>query len=217
MKRFLFFILIVCIATGCRPKHQSESSRVIHPAAGSVKAEIKEGEDFRAFYVYQDKGSRNNHYTPSGFMPDGQCLFLNEGASNKCFSGDSCIKISYDVACSRKGERWAGIYWLNPPNNWGKRKGGYNLKGASRLTFRARGELGTEQIQEFTVGGITGDYPDSDMIGMGPVILSKTWKEYSIDLRGKDLSYISGGFSWTTNVDVNSQPVIFYLDEIKFE
>ena len=125
--------------------------------------------------------------------------------------------MSYDIACSQKEQKWSGIYWLNPPNNWGKRKGGFNLKGATRLTFYARGAHGGEVIQEFTVGGISGEYSDSDMAVIGPVILSKDWREYSIDLRGKDLSSISGGFAWTSNVEANPNNVIFYLDEIKFE
>ena len=85
------------------------------------------------------------------------------------------------------------------------------------MTFWAKGEKGGEQIQEFTIGGIEQDYPDSDKIVMGPVILTDQWKKYTIDLRGRDLSYISGGFAWTSEAMVNSQECKFYLDEIKFE
>ena len=55
------------------------------------------------------------------------------------------------------------------------------------------------------------------MIVIGPVLLTSEWQQYSIDLRGKDLSYISGGFAWSTSVDVNPADVVFYMDEIKFE
>lgn len=174
-------------------------------------------EIFKPFYIYKDKGFLQNHYVPSGFMPDGRCLNLNEAWTEECRSGKSCIRVVYDLACSRAGQRWAGIYWMNPPNNWGKRKGGYNLSGASELKFWARGDQGGEQIQEFTVGGIMGDYPDSDIAVLGPVILTDEWKEYTIDLRGKDLSYISGGFSWSTSEDVNADTCVFYLDDIRFE
>ena len=113
--------------------------------------------------------------------------------------------------------QWAGVYWLNPANNWGRRKGGYNLSGAKKLTFWARGEKGGEQIQEFTIGGIEGDYPDSDKIIIGPVILSHEWKQYTMDLTGRDVSFISGGFAWTTEAAVNPAGCTFYLDEIRFE
>lgn len=173
--------------------------------------------EFKPFYVYTDKGSRENHFTPSGFMPNGKCVDLNDHWTELPFEGDTCIRIEYNVECSRDDQKWAGIYWLHPPNNWGTRRGGFNLNGAQKLTFWARGENGGEQIQEFTMGGIAGNYPDSDIGVIGPVILSQQWKKYTIDLRGLDLSYISGGFAWTTSEDVNAEACLFYLDEIKFE
>jgi len=172
---------------------------------------------FKPFYIYTDKGSRQNHYVPSGFMPTGKCIVFDDTWKDKCQSGKTCIKINYDIECSRADQKWAGIYWLNPANNWGKRKGGFNLNGAQKLAFWAKGDKGGEQIQEFTMGGITGNYPDSDISVMGPVILTPEWKEYTLDLRGKDLSYISGGFAWTTSEDVNPDSCTFYLDEIRFE
>ena len=48
-----------------------------------------------------------------------------------------------------------------PENNWGTHTtGGYDLSGATKITFWAKGEKGGEQI-EFFAGGITGDNPDS--------------------------------------------------------
>ena len=90
---------------------------------------------------------------------------------------------------------------------------------AKKLTFWARGEAGGEKIAEFRIGGVGQgrDYPDSDTASIGPVILSKQWKEYEIDLRGKDLTYISGGFAWFANVDDNPSACTFYLDNIRFE
>ncbi len=171
---------------------------------------------FQPFYIFLDKDSHQNHYVPSGFMPNGKCINFDDGWTRGCHD-QTCIRVQYDLECSRKDERWAGIYWLNPANNWGHRKGGFNLTGAKKMTFWARGEKGGEQIQEFTIGGIAGNYPDSDMITLGPVILTPQWRQYTIDLRGKDLSYISGGFAWITNENVNTDTCIFYLDEIRFE
>ncbi len=172
---------------------------------------------FKPFDIYTDIGSRDNHYTPSGFMPNGKCLTFNDRWTEGCHEGSTCIKINYDLQCSREDEKWAGIYWLNPPNNWGEKKGGYDLTGATKLTFWAKGEIGGEQINEFTIGGITGNYPDSDIAVIGPVILMSEWRQYTIDLRGKDLSHISAGFAWSTAEEVNYDSCTFYLDDIRFE
>jgi hypothetical protein len=172
---------------------------------------------FKPFYVYASKSFRENHFIPSGFMPNGKCIKFIDDWRENCHKDMTCIKVVYDVECSRQDEKWAGVYWLNPANNWGSRKGGFDLTGAEKLTFWARGEKGGEQVQEFTIGGITGDYPDTDTAVIGPVILGAQWKQYTIDLRGKDLSYISGGFAWTSSEDVNPEDCTFYLDDIKYE
>jgi hypothetical protein len=116
-----------------------------------------------------------------------------------------------------QGARWAGIYWQNPANNWGTADGGFDLSKTAKMTFWARGAKGGERIEEFKAGGIMGEYSDSDSAGIGPVILNKEWTQYTIDLKGKDMSYVIGGFCWATNVDVNPEGATFYLDEIKYE
>ncbi len=183
-----------------------------------ARAQNGPSKPFPKFIVYQDKHS-HNRYTPSGYMPTGECLKMDDGWQQDCQEGKTCIKVIYDVACSAKSRRWAGIYWLNPPDNWGDKKGGYNLIGAKKLVFWAKGEKGGEQVSEFKMGGIgyNREYPDSDTAAIGPVILSKEWKEYSIDLRDKDLSLISGGFAWAANVDANPNSCVFFLDDVHFE
>lgn len=221
MKLILVLFALLSIAfAGCE---QSARQQQANPElkTETVQKAGEEGKEaagaFKPFYVFEDKGSRRNHYVPSGFMPSGKCVTFTDTWQDGCREGRTCIKVVYDVECSRKDQKWAGIYWLNPANNWGGRKGGFNLTGAQRLTFWAKGEQGGEQIQEFTVGGITGDYPDSDTAVIGPVILGSEWRRYTVDLRGKDLSYISGGFAWTTSEEVNPRDCAFYLDEIRFE
>jgi len=219
MKRVWIYFLLLPVVLGCQPPSSKEerAQQAATENKDTTPAAQAQQTAFKPFYVYKDVGSRDNHYVPSGFMPDGKCLNFNDRWQETCKEGSTCMRIEYDLECSRDGQRWAGIYWLNPPNNWGSRKGGFDLKGATKLTFWARGEAGGEQIEEFTVGGITGDYPDSDKIVFGPVILSSEWKQYTVDLRGKDLAYISGGFAWATNEEVNGDSCIFYLDDIKYE
>lgn len=223
------YILLAGFLCGCERSGQAIQSQEKIPEAANRVAAPRENlkkavslpeekpNAFHPFYIFSEKGSRQNHYIPSGFMPNGECLAIDDAWGQNCQSGKTCVKVDYNVACSRESQRWAGIYWLNPANNWGRRKGGFDLTGAQKLTFWAKGEKGGEQIQEFTVGGISGNYPDSDMAVLGPVILSDEWREYVVDLRGKDLSYISGGFAWSTSEEVNPESCVFYLDEIRFE
>lgn len=181
----------------------------------TMKPEVKKQQEM-PFYVYSDSGSIDNHFIPSGWMGDYSDIKYIGASTDSPYSGKSCIKIIYNNNITQ-GARWAGIYWLNPENNWGSIDAGFDLSKATEVTFWARGEKGGERIEEFKIGGISGEYPDSDMAIVGPVVLTKEWKQYTIDLAGKDLTSIIGGFCWATNIDVNPEGITFYLDDIKYE
>ncbi len=171
---------------------------------------------FKGFPIYTDAKSPDNHYIPSGYMGDYADAKIERAWFDNPHSGTTCIKVTYTNAASN-GARWVGVYWQSPANNWGDKKGGFDLTGAKKLVLWVRGEKGGERIEEFKLGGLTGLYPDSDIAGIGPIMLTQEWKQYEIDLSGKDLSYISGGFCWSTNLDVNPEGATFYLDDIKYE
>jgi hypothetical protein len=219
---YLFSIAaLAASALACSDSTPGTAVKAAAPVSVAASHQVQPqdgGAAFQPFYVYQDKGSRNR-FTPSGYMPTGECISVDDGWQYDVKDGKTCMRVIYDVICSREGRKWAGVYWQNPPDNWGSRKGGYDLTGATKLVFWAKGELGGERIEEFHIGGMGAGqiYPDSDTAGIGPVILTKEWKEYTIDLRGKDLSYISGGFAWIANVDSNLHHCTFYLDNIRFE
>ncbi|KPK97001.1 MAG: hypothetical protein AMJ95_11445 [Omnitrophica WOR_2 bacterium SM23_72] len=181
----------------------------------TMKPETRKVESM-PFSVYSDRSSLKNHYIPSGWMGDYGDIKYDQASKENPYLGDSCIKIIYNGKAAQ-GARWAGIYWQNPANNWGTQDGGFNLSKATKFTFWARGQKGGERIEEFKVGGIMGEYSDSDSATIGPVILNKTWTQYTIDLKGKDMSYISGGFCWATNIDNNPEGATFYLDEMRYE
>lgn len=170
----------------------------------------------KPFNVYTDAKAADNHFIPSGWMGDYGDLKINDKWVSNPKNGATCLQIVYTNKATQ-GARWSGIYWQNPANNWGNRPGGYDLTGATKLTFWARGEKGGERIEEFKMGGISGEFPDSDAAGIGPVTLTTEWRQYTIDLTGKDLSSISGGFCWATNLDVDPDGATFYLDDIRYE
>lgn len=186
------------------------------PAAIFAQEETPGSASLKEFVVYSDKNAKGNHYAPSGWMGDYDDIKMNDQSSETPYTGSTCIKFEYSAKKSQ-GKGWAGIYWQNPANNWGLKKGGFDLTGMTKLTFWAKGAKGGEVIQKFIVGGIKGAYTDSANVETAPIELTDTWKQYTVNLAGKDLSYISGGFGWVTNADVNPDGAAFFIDEIKFE
>jgi hypothetical protein len=169
------------------------------------------------FYIYSDKGSPSNHYIPSGWMGDYGDIKIDDRDTKDPADGKTDIKISYSGKVTQ-GANWAGIYWQNPANNWGTKDGGYNLTKYTKLTFWARGTTGKEKIQTVKVGGITGDFSDSDAREMdGALELTTEWKKYTVDLKGSDLKKIIGGFCLSWSHDDNPDGFVIYLDEIRFE
>jgi hypothetical protein len=167
------------------------------------------------FYVYQDWGASVNHYVPEGFMGDTADIKFDE---NYKLDPDrpSVIQIGYQP---RGTLLWAGVNWWDPAgSSFGSKDGGYDLSCATKLTFWARGEKGGE-IAEFKVGGIKGTYSDSlqPEKTSGPIILTNQWVQYTMDLRGEDLSHILGGFIWTAQNKENPKGAVIYLDDIRFE
>lgn len=187
------------------------------------------------FYVYSDAESGENKFFPTGYMGDSSSFKFDPYCREAVYKGKSCIKVTYNLDPGQT-YGWVGLYWQYPPNNWANIPKAYDLSGARKLTFWARGQRGGEVISKFQVGGITGKYRDSGVASIGPVTLSKRWKKYTIGLKNMDnpiiVSYedkqcwpfmhplvrIIGGFCWATNLKVNdNEGIIFYLDEIKFE
>lgn len=175
------------------------------------------------FYVYADRGSALNHFVPSGWMGDTGDINFNDGYTGTICSGTIAIRVSYNP---RGPQGWAGIYWQEPEGNWGTVPNvGFNLSGYSRLVFCAKGEVGGEQI-EFGMGGLgrnantcdpVAPHSDSTCKVARWITLTTYWREYTIGLSGRDLSYIIGGFLWATNRNKNPSGAVFYLDDIRYE
>lgn len=167
------------------------------------------------FYVYKDSGSELNHYIPSGWMGDYGDIQINENIQKNPKDGKSCFRIIYN-AQGAQSQQWAGIFWQNPANNWGEKKGGYDVSKAKKLTIWARGKDDGETV-EFKMGGIKGKYADTGTETSGVVKLTKGWKQYSIDLEDVLATYISGGFCVVFTKAANPKGCTFYIDEVRYE
>lgn len=202
-------VLVGCQATG--PLRSDSRSPASSPSASSAAS----AHPFKVFSIYTEKGARHSHYAPSGYMGDSDLTM--SGAYTKTPRGDGpCLRVNYR-ATGPKG--WAGIYWQDPANNWGDVPGraGYDLRGATRLTFWARGENGGERVHEFRMGGIVGPYPDSDVATLSNIRLAKEWKSYTIDLSKKDLRHIIAGFGFSVIKAENPGGMVIYLNDILYE
>lgn len=157
--------------------------------------------------VYNEGGNTNVPYAPSGFMGDTKLLRVNWSCTQHPHSGATCAQISF------LGKDWTGVVWQNPPNDWGTKPGGLNLTGARQLTFWARGEKGGE-LADFKFGILapTAKFHDT-ATGELKTTLTKNWKQYTISLKGKNLSDIKTGFCFV----LAGKPATFYLDDVKYQ
>lgn len=169
--------------------------------------------------VYSDADSGKNGFQPSGWMGDTDYIDLDQACEINPHSGKTCIRITFKPGRFFFYHGWSGIYWQYPLNNWGEYPG-YELSGASKLTFWARGEKGGEK-SEFKTGGISNrgkSYRDSfGPVSTGVIKLTRKWKKYTIYLENQDTGNVIGGFCWATNRHQNPKGCKIYLDDIQFE
>jgi hypothetical protein len=150
-------------------------------------------------------------YVPSGWMGNTDAIEFDDACTDKPHSGESCIKITYNAE-----GKWGGIVWQSPPDDWGDEPGGFDITGAKKLSFWARGDKGGEMV-EFKIGIYpkSKPYHDTGSASLGKIKLSQEWKEYTLDLTGKNLARIKSGFVFS--VQGRKEPITFYLDDIKYE
>ena len=148
-------------------------------------------------------------YAASGFMGNAGAITVATSTENP-HSGKSDIKVQYNAA-----DNWGGVVWQSPADDWGDKPGGFDLDGAKKLTFWARGAQGGEKV-EFGFGLIDRDKKFYDTAkGKTAATLTKEWKQYTVPIGDVDLSRIKTGFYWTAAA--TGAPFTFYLDDIKYE
>ena len=205
--------------------YQPASERALGALEEALAAE------YGSVYIYREFGDTGNHFTQKAKRwgtDESLAEDMNENWRENPAAGDSCIRC---VQITREGD-WGGWLFLNgwlaegetvPRLNDGSMDGqGLDLTGAEALTFMARGEKGGEAVEFFTCGfGYDGErgealvrYPDSEKKrSLGVKTLSREWTEYTIDLRGADLSRIVCGFGYVlSGGDAGTEENVFYLD-----
>ncbi len=159
-------------------------------------------------WVYRDADTANK-WIPSGHM----------GASANIISqADARVSDRQGTVLKagiKPGSQWAGVVWQSPEGDWGEKDGGFDIKGATKLTFWAKGEKGGEEVKfEYGILARTAKFFDTARDSM-TVKLTREWKQYSFDVKGKDLSRIKTGFCWVAAPP--AEGIVFYLDDIRYE
>jgi hypothetical protein len=159
--------------------------------------------------IYADDMTKSP-YVPSGWMGKTDAIAIDPKCTDQPHSGATCMKLEF-----RAADNFGGVVWQDPANDWGDKPGGHDLTSAKRLSFWARGKKGGEKV-EFKFGILGGDKKFSDSAsGETKVELTNEWKQYAIDLAGKDLKQIKTGFCWV--VAGQGESITFYLDDIQYE
>lgn len=173
----------------------------------------------RAWYVYRDAESSQNHGLWSNVVPASGHEMLRIDLADGSGPASGATAIRLDIAFN--GGRWCGIAVASTPGYWGERPGdGFDLSHARALSFRARGAAGGERIR--VKAAVAGDQPFGDSaplpIDSGWLQLSGDWREYRIESDGRDLSRVITPFMLIANDKHNpSGRLTVYLDDIRYE
>ncbi len=160
--------------------------------------------------VYAEDGEAQT-YIPAGWMGDTKSIKLDPASTEQPHAGKTCLRCDFAADAG-----WGGVTWQNPAGDWGDRGGGYDLTGAKKLTFWARGAKGGETLNvEFGTLAKPKKFFDTGHGKLGPITLTADWKQYDLDVTGLDLTRIKTGFVWT--LASPGHPVTFYLDDVRWE
>ena len=148
-------------------------------------------------------------YAASGYMGNSGAITM-EASTDNPHSGKDSLKVQYKAA-----DNWGGVVWQNPADDWGDKPGGFDLSGAKKVTFWARGAKGGEKL-EVGFGLLDRDkkYYDTAKSKIN-VTLTSDWKQYEIPIGDVDLSRIKTGFYWTGAA--TGEPFTFYLDDVQWQ
>lgn len=158
--------------------------------------------------VYSD-AAQGSAFVPSGYMGETASIVMNEKFKTQPQSGATCLEVLYN-----KSDGWGGVVWQSPANDWGDKRGGFDLSSAGTLSFWARGDQGGESVK-FGFGLIGREKPFYDTAkAEKQVRLTTDWQQFQIPLTGRNMACIKSGFFWT--VAGSGAPIRFYLDDIVY-
>jgi hypothetical protein len=166
-------------------------------------------------------------FVPSGWTgdgarkdPKGEAYVRLQVERDAPHSPPTCWKLDY-----RPGpDGWAAIAWQFPENNWGDRPGrDLRSGGFHQVSFWARAlpdSSGAFPRIQVKAGGGT-DPKKRNQASFSAessfLPLGKDWKQYTLDISGKDLSRVMSAFTVAVRaLDVGKQGATVFLDDIEY-
>jgi hypothetical protein len=170
-----------------------------------------------------------DHYDPtSGLMGDTGDITVERGVDAVTFVYETLGRSPHewdwkyvDGELNPAPARFAGVMYLNPPNNWGScETGGFDLREVrGKIVWEARSVQGEVNV-EFVIGGIEWnwnneegtkeDVPYRDSMprkSLGVQKLTEQWQEYRYDLSklpDRYLQCVVAGFGWIASWGSNN-------------
>ena len=171
------------------------------------------------WYVYADAASKQNHGNWTNVMPAEGAKMLNVTLVDKTDPrvGKTCVRATVKFL----PPNWTGIAVSCTPDYWGEKpsNSAYDLRGAVKLVFYARGDKGGETIQ--VKACITGDKPFGDAAAIPAatpwITLKKGWNRYELSVAKLDLSRVVTPFCFVTSRSHNDDAEItVFFDHIYY-
>jgi rRNA maturation protein Rpf1 len=160
------------------------------------------------FYVYKD--GEKNPFSPTAYMGNYKDIEVDLQHTEGVHFGKASLRIRY-----KEVYNWYGLGFVDPPNNWGDKLGGFDISGATTFSFWAKA---SKKKVKVTIGfGLIGKdkpFPDSSKKAI-EIKLSTKWKKYTIKTEKLDLSYIRSGLVLFSSADGTAQDI--FLDDVVFE
>lgn len=169
-------------------------------------------------WIYTDADAAESHGAWTNIVPErGREGLHIDPADTSSGPGGTAVRLDFDFARAP----WSGVVVATAPGYWGDRPGpGLDLAQARTLVFRARGLAGGETIR--VKAAVVSDQPFGDSAALpvdaGWITLGSDWREYRVDVDGRDLSRVISPFMVVANDKHNpSGRATVFLDDIRWE
>lgn len=170
-------------------------------------------------------------FVPSGWMGEGAVanvptaqrpLQVDPRSQATPHTPPYCQKWSYRP--DPRGEGWAAVAWQYGEQNWGDKPGkNWSKNRFTQVSVWARGvpdRRGALPRVQFKAGGgsdPTKKHQASFEVEGDFVTLTEQWKQYTLDLRGKNLSQVIAAFVLVIRAqDLGPEGATLFLDDIEY-